>query len=92
MAFRSGGIALVVAVLMACADEGEAPAPAPASLRGAVVMEPPRIGIGETAVVEVAVISPPGHRVAPVPTPERVEGFSILGVEAPRIERRASFR
>ena len=89
-AFGSGGIVLVVAVLMACADEGERPPPAPASLRGTIVMEPPRIGIGETAVVEVAVISPPGHRVAPVPTPERVEGFSILGAEAPRIERRAS--
>jgi len=86
----AGAIALAFAALMACADEGELSPPAPASLRGTIVMEPPRIGIGETAIVEVAVISPPGHRVAPVPTPERVEGFWVLGAEAPSIERRAS--
>lgn len=86
----TGAIALAFAALMACADEGEPSPPAPASLRGTIVMEPPRIGIGETAIVEVAVISPPGHRVAPVPTPERVEGFWVLGAEAPSIERRAS--
>ena len=90
MSFASGVVALAFGALMACADEAERRPPAPASLRGTIVMEPPRIGIGETAIVEVAVISPPGHRVAPVPTPERVEGFSILGAEAPRIERRAS--
>jgi len=83
-------LALVLAALVACADEGERPPPAPASLRGTIVMEPPRIGIGETASVEVAVISPPGYRVAPVPTPERVEGFWILGAEAPSVERSAS--
>ena len=90
-AAESGGIvlALVLAALMACAEEGKHPPPAPASLRGAIVIEPPRIGIGETASVEVAVITPPGHRVAPVPTPERVEGFWILGVEAPSVERSA---
>jgi len=88
--FGACAIALSLALPIACAEEGEPPPSAPASLRGTVVMEPPRIGIGETAIVEVAVISPPGHRVAPVPTPERVEGFWILGAEAPSIERSAS--
>jgi hypothetical protein len=53
-------------------------------------MEPPRIGIGETAFVEVAVVTPPDHRVAPVPTPENLEGFWILGAEAPSVERHAN--
>jgi hypothetical protein len=86
---RAIALVLTLAALAACADDSERPPIAPASLRGTVVMEPPRIGIGETARVEVAVVSPPGHRVAPVPTPERVEGFWILGAEAPSVERSA---
>jgi hypothetical protein len=84
------GLALVLAALTACTEDAERRPIAPPSLRGTVVMEPPRIGIGETAFVEVAVVAPPGHRVAPVPTPESLEGFSILGAEARSVERHAN--
>ena len=50
--------------------EGDAEAPgAPATLRGGVVIEPDRLAIGQTATVEIAVVTPPEHRVRPVAAP-----------------------
>jgi hypothetical protein len=56
-----------------------APAAAPpASLRATVVLEPPRIEIGDLFTVEVAVVTPPGHRVAPAPVPKAIPGLAIV--------------
>jgi hypothetical protein len=85
-------LAALLAAAAGChRDDPERLSPAaPATLRGTIVMEPSHIGIGETAHIEVAVITPPDHRVAPVSTPEQVEGFWILGAEARRIDRSAT--
>ena len=48
---RAAAIGLALAALEACADDSQRRPIAPVSLRGTVVMEPPRIGIGETARV-----------------------------------------
>jgi hypothetical protein len=55
---------------------------APASLRGAVVIEPARLGVGDVAQVEILVVTPPGHRLRPVRPPESVPGFWLLDAEA----------
>lgn len=64
-----------------------APAPPPASLRASVVLEPPRIEIGDVFTVEVAVVTPPGHHVAPAPVPKAVPGLVIMDAERPSVDR-----
>jgi hypothetical protein len=59
----------------------------PAMLRASVVLEPPRIEIGDRFSVEVAVVTPPGHRVAPAAVPKAVEGLWILEAERPSVEQ-----
>jgi hypothetical protein len=80
---------LAMAAALACGGEPEAPARpvAPTSLRGGIVIEPPRLTIGETARVEIAVITPPEHRVPPLAPPERLEGLWVLASEPPLVER-----
>jgi len=63
-----------------------APAVPPASLRATVVLEPPRIEIGDLFTVEVAVVTPPGHRVAPAPVPKAIPGLSILDASVPSVD------
>jgi hypothetical protein len=67
--------------------EAEPPPPAPVSVRGAVLVEPPRLAIGEVAVVEVAVVTPPDHRVRPIAPPEAIPGLWLLDVETPPASR-----
>lgn len=88
---RAGTIALAVALLLGCwraphATDG-ANGPAPVKPRGAVVLEPPRIEIGDTARLEVAVVTPPGWRAAPLPPVQPPEGLSLLYVGALHVDR-----
>jgi hypothetical protein len=69
------------------AGAGPAPVAPPASLRASVVLEPPRIEIGDVFTVEVAVVTPPGHRVAPAQVPKAVPGLVIMDAERPSVER-----
>ncbi len=55
-------------------------------LRATVVLEPPRVSIGSLFTVEVAVVTPPGHRVAPVPAPKAVPGLVVVDAERPSID------
>jgi hypothetical protein len=82
-------VALAAASLLsACgADESIPRPPAPLSIRGGVVIEPPELAIGETATVEIAVVTPPDHRLEPPPTPENVEGLWVLAAEQAAPER-----
>jgi hypothetical protein len=64
-----------------------APEPPDATLRAAVVLEPPRIEIGDVFEVEVAVVTPPGHRVAPAPVPKAVPGIVILDAALPSVSQ-----
>lgn len=63
---------------------------APALPRAAVVLEPPRIGIGETATLEIVVATPPGHAPRPLVVPDAPPGLWILGVEPLPVEREAT--
>ncbi|HVH05829.1 MAG TPA: hypothetical protein VNE71_07515, partial [Myxococcota bacterium] len=68
-------------------SEPGAPPQAPVAIRGGVVIEPPELTIGQTATVEVAVVTPPNHRLEPFEGPSAVEGLWILGVEQPPPDR-----
>jgi len=69
------------------ASEERARTALPAAFRAVVVLEPPRIEIGDPFTVEIAVVTPPGHRVAPAPVPKAVEGLWILDAERPSVDR-----
>ncbi len=82
--------ALGVALLVACAEppaatSEEAP-PAPATPQAIAILEPPRIEIGETAVLEIAVSVPTGSRVAALPVPDETPGLWVLSAEGPTLE------
>jgi hypothetical protein len=69
-------------------DDTRAAAAAPPALpRAALVLEPPRIRVGEVATLEVAVSAPPGHVVRPPALPKAPEGLWILGSESLPVER-----
>ena len=59
---------------------------APVTPRAATILEPPVLEIGDTAVVEIAVATPPGFEVTPPEPPEEVPGLWLLGAETPRVE------
>ena len=73
-------LGLGCAVAAGC--EGAPPAadsePAPPSLRGAVVIEPPHLTVGDVATVEITLVTPPRHSVRPVRPPREVAGFWLL--------------
>jgi len=86
----AAGAAVLAFVLSGCSEPTSTDRPAaPVSLRATVVLEPPRLEIGETASVEVVVATPPDHAVAPVANPEPIDGVWILSAEAPQVERSA---
>jgi hypothetical protein len=60
---------------------------APATIQGGVIVEPPELGIGDTATVEIAVVTPPDHRVAPLAAPESVPGLWVLSAETLPVRR-----
>lgn len=82
---------LLGALALACGggSDGAQVAPVPVSIRGGVVVEPPELAIGERAIVEVAVVTPPHHRLLPLEAPESIEGLWVLGVEPLPPERSA---
>lgn len=67
---------------LACSGEPAATPPdTPVALQATVVIEPPQLRVGDVAVVEVSVVTPPGHRVPPVRPPPEVDGIWLLGAE-----------
>lgn len=90
---RSGGAARLAALVwlaVACGVADPPPPPvAPLSIRGGVVIEPPELSIGDTATVEIAVVTPPDHRLEPPATPESAPGLWILSAEQLPTEREA---
>ncbi len=73
---------LAVALSFACGDESLQSSGPPTSLRATALLEPPRIRVGELATLEVAVVTPPDHRVTPYRPPQAVRGFWLLDAEA----------
>jgi hypothetical protein len=75
-------LGLACAVSAGC--EGVEPGnsePVPTSLRGAVVIEPPHLTVGDVATVEITLVTPPRHSVRPVRPPREVAGFWLLDSE-----------
>ncbi|MEN8182099.1 MAG: hypothetical protein ABFS46_06145 [Myxococcota bacterium] len=52
-----------------------------------MIIEPPDLGVGDVATVEITVVTPPEHRVRPVRPPREVEGFWLLDSEPLPITR-----
>jgi hypothetical protein len=77
-----------VALLFACSGEPAPPqAPAtPVAKQAVVVIEPPKLRVGDVAVIEVAVVTPPGHAVHPVKPPPSVPGLWLLDAVALPVE------
>jgi hypothetical protein len=67
------------------APTATAPSPPDATLRAAIVIEPPRIEIGDVFEVEVAVVTPPDHRVAPAQVPKAMPGILIVEAALPSV-------
>jgi len=59
---------------------------APVTVRGALVLEPPRVAVGQVVRAEIAVVTPPAHRVPP-PEPPRIPGFWVLETRPLPVER-----
>jgi hypothetical protein len=87
-------LAAALAVCSFGAACGEAAPPAtvaaPVTPRATAVLEPPRIRIGERTALEVAVITPPGHRSPPFEPVDAVPELEMLGTEALPVVKEAS--
>ena len=87
------GAAVLLLIGAACGEPSAAPGgpgdpPAvPVGISGGVVIEPPEIRIGDTARLDVVVVTPPGHHVEPIEAPDAPAGFWILDAETPTVAR-----
>jgi hypothetical protein len=88
---RVAGALLAAVLLLGCRPAGHGAAPpggvAPVTPRGTVILEPPRIEVGDTAELVLAAVTPPGWRAAPLPPLEAPEGLAILEVGPMRVEQ-----
>ena len=74
-------------VALACSGEAADVAPeTPVTPQAAVLIEPPRLRVGDVAAIEVVVVTPPGHRVHPLKPPASVPGLWLLDAEALPVE------
>jgi len=74
--------------LRTTAGQREARPAAPIGVRGAVILEPPRVAVGQVVQGEIAVVTPPEHWISP-PEPPQVPGFWVLETRPPAVEREA---
>lgn len=75
------------AALVPLATAVAAPAPpAPPELQASLVLEPPRLLLGQVALAELAISTPPGHRLRPPRLPE-VPGLWVVEQAALPVER-----
>lgn len=72
----------------ACREAPPAERPtAPLEPRATLMLEPPQLGVGQVATLELAVVTPPGHAPRPFTPPPEVAGLWILDVETLPPER-----
>ncbi|MCP5060392.1 MAG: hypothetical protein GY937_27150 [bacterium] len=75
---------IIVLFLLACSETPPPDRPlALVTPAATLILEPPRLEIGETATLEVAIAVQPGTRVGPVPSPDEIPGVWILGIDGP---------
>ena len=75
------GATLFLLLTPGCAEAPPRRAP-PAAPLATLVLEPPRIRLGDVAVLELAVITPPGHAPRPLRPPQELPGLWLLDAEA----------
>jgi uncharacterized protein (DUF58 family) len=63
---------------------------APPAPRAALLLEPPRLLVGEVATLELAIVTPPGHAPLPYAPPGEIPGLSLVSVEALPVETEAA--
>jgi len=87
---RAALAATAALVAAACGEPAPQRNAAPALPRAAFVLEPPSIGVGQVATLEIAVATPPGHARRPLAIPDAPAGLWILGVEELPVEQEAT--
>jgi hypothetical protein len=65
-------------------DARHAASPTP---RATLVLEPPRIGVGQVAELELAVVTPPGHTPRPFSPPSELPGLWLLSADRLPVEK-----
>jgi hypothetical protein len=82
-------LAALLLALCACSPAAEPPRPSPAPpmTRGALVLEPPILAVGQVSEATLAVTTPPDHTLRLPEPPAELPGFWVLGVEPLPVER-----
>jgi hypothetical protein len=81
------GLAVALLAVGAACGEAAAPATAPTAPRATLVLEPPEVGIGGVAAVELAIVTPPDHHARPFQPPPEIHGFWLLDAETLPVEK-----
>jgi hypothetical protein len=68
-------------------DARDAASPTP---RATLVLEPPRIGVGQVAELELAVVTPPGHTPRPFSPPSELPGLWLLSADRLPVEKQST--
>jgi hypothetical protein len=58
--------------------------------RATLVLEPPRIGVGQVAELELAVVTPPGHTPRPFSPPSELPGLWLLSADRLPVEKQST--
>jgi len=78
----------LLAGLLGCQEEPfdsrYAASPTP---QATLVLEPPRIGVGQVAELELVVVTPPGHTPRPFPPPSELPGLWLLSTDRLPVEK-----
>lgn len=80
---RGAAAALVTLLLAGCGDEPEIRFAAPVQPRAAMLLEPPRLRLGEVATLEFAVVTGPGAELRHFEPPAAPDGLELVGIETP---------
>ncbi len=84
---RPAALALALLAWSASALAAAPDSPQPLHPRATVVIEPPRIGVGQLAEVEVVAVTAPGHRLLPIEPPAILDGLWVLDAVIEPVER-----
>lgn len=88
---RARAAVLVASALGAVSALGaaaaEPPFSAPPAIRGTLVLEPSRLALGDVALLEIDVVTPPGFTVHEAGPPPETPGFWLLASEPQPVEK-----
>jgi hypothetical protein len=91
---RAGAALLLSALLgglLGCQEEpSDARYAASPTPRATLVLEPPRIGVGQVAELELAVVTPPGHTPRPFSPPSELPGLWLLSADRLPVEKQST--